>query len=133
MRSLQLESGNAAQINNPWSSRSNDEDSFPSTLTARDGQRGDTDSVFRDDSLVSSVLTVWRDRDMILDPEPPPHSAQPTHAQPPMQGTDTTQTDSRMASLKAIFPDFDDTVMFVNPTLVFLSWIAKPFNSAIPC
>lgn len=121
MHSLQLESGDAEQINNPWSARSNDEDSSPLTVTARNRRRGGTDSVFGDDALVSSRLIVWRDRDMILTPEPSPQSAQP----PPMEGTDTTPTNPSIASLKAIFPDFDDAVMFVNPTLMFLPWIAK--------
>lgn len=44
-----------------------------------------------------------------------------------MQDTDTTQTDSRIASLKAIFPDFDDAVMSVNPTVVSSSWVAECF------
>ena len=99
--SLQLDSGDAEQVSNPWTS--------PSTAT--NCQQGDTDSVFRDDAIV------WRNRDMILSPSPPPQPAQPIHAQPPMQGTDTDPTDPQIASLKSIFPDFDDTVMFVDPTL----------------
>ncbi|KAG6375711.1 hypothetical protein JVT61DRAFT_3286 [Boletus reticuloceps] len=51
---------------------------------------------------------------MILSPSSPPESTQPVHAQPPMQGTDSTDPtsqDPHVASLKAIFPDFDDAVI----------------------
>ncbi|KAF8134240.1 hypothetical protein EV363DRAFT_1429853 [Boletus edulis] len=49
---------------------------------------------------------------MILSPSPPPQSTQPVvHAQPPMQSTDPTSEDPHVASLKAIFPDFDDAVI----------------------
>ncbi|KAG8214263.1 hypothetical protein J3R82DRAFT_11076 [Butyriboletus roseoflavus] len=90
MHSLQLESSDLEQTNNPWT-RSNDQDSSPSTVTARNPRQ---------------------DRDMTFVPSPPPQSPQPTHPQPSMmQETDTTQTDPPIASLKAIFPDFDDAVI----------------------
>ncbi|KAI9571741.1 hypothetical protein HD554DRAFT_2168996 [Boletus coccyginus] len=103
--SLQLDSGDAEQVNNPSSPPSNSQAPPSSAAPARIPQRGDADSVFRDDA------TVWQDRDMILSPTPPPQPAQPIPAQPPVQGTDTAPTDSGIASLKAIFPDFDDAVI----------------------
>ncbi|KAH0828179.1 hypothetical protein J3R83DRAFT_3881 [Lanmaoa asiatica] len=113
MHSLQLESSDAEQISNLWSLRSNGEGSSPSTTTVRNRQQGDIDSVFRDDALVSSGFTTWRERDITLSPSPPPQleSVQSTHVQPQMQETDTTPIDPRIASLKAIFPDFDDAVI----------------------
>ncbi|KAN0091587.1 hypothetical protein V8E55_005153 [Tylopilus felleus] len=48
---------------------------------------------------------------MIISPSPSLQSVQPIPAQSTMQETDTTLADTRIASLKAIFPDFDDAVI----------------------
>ena len=114
--SLQLGSSDTEHVSNPWNLRTNDQD--PPHLTTTSRQRGDTDF----------NAVVWQDHDMILSPSPPPQSGHPIHAQPPMQTTDTTPADPRIASLKAIFPDFDDAVMSVHPRIYLpVSCIAQRF------
>ena len=114
-------SGDTAQVHtNPWSSHSRDENSPSSTVIVRDYIHAETGSVPQDDTLtVSPELMRWQDSDMILSPSPPPQSAESIQPQPPtptvMQVQEPPQTDPRVASLKAIFPDFDDAVMSVPP------------------
>ena len=106
MYSLELNSGDSEQINRfPWRS-TND----PSTPTNHRRDDIDTDPVFLNDIAV----------EMILSPSPPPQLSQPPHSQPAMQAPDTTP-DPRIASLKAIFPDFDDAVMSVPTHLLYVS------------
>lgn len=116
---VQPQSVDAEQGNNPWSSLSNDRNSSPLTATATNNLLGDTGSTIQNDTFSPPGPTSWRDRDMILSPSPPPQLAQPIHSQPLLQEIDMSQPDPRIASLKAIFPDFDDAVMSVNSPFCF--------------
>ncbi|KAG9309233.1 hypothetical protein JVU11DRAFT_10712 [Chiua virens] len=111
MHSLQLNASDAEQVHNPWTSHSNDRDISPSTTTPGNSHHLDLVCSL-DDALVYPGLTTGQeDQHMILSPSPSPQSVPSIPAFLPMQNIEVPQTDPRIASLKVIFPDFDDAVI----------------------